>query len=103
VAASRDELKNMRETIAALRDALEALHGERDRQVQEAVARGKVENNDLQAAIQAMREQLELEMLAERERFSIARRGYEDELAQLRKTVVALREALEAKVVAHAR
>jgi hypothetical protein len=80
----------------ALRDALETLRNDRDRQVQEAVAQGKAENRELQTAVQALRERMEQALMDERDRFRLERRALEDELAHLRQTVVALREALEA-------
>ncbi|MDO9630616.1 MAG: hypothetical protein Q7I92_01780 [Humidesulfovibrio sp.] len=96
VAASQGEIEDMKAAVVALRDALETLRNERDRQVQEAVAQGKAENRELQTAIQALRERMEQAVLDERDRSRLERRSLEDELAQLRQTVVVLREALEA-------
>jgi hypothetical protein len=95
-ASCRDEVENMKVAVVALRDALETLRNERDRQVQEAVAQGKAENRELQTAIQALRERMEQAVLDERDRSRLERRSLEDELAQLRQTVVVLREGLEA-------
>jgi predicted nucleic acid-binding Zn-ribbon protein len=95
-AASRDEIENMKAAVVALREALEALRIERDRQVQEAVAHGKTENRQLQNAVQALRDRMDQALQDERDRSRLERRTLEDELAQLRQTVVVLREALEA-------
>lgn len=96
VAASQGEIEDMKAAVVALRDALETLRNERDRQVQEAVAQGKGENRELQTAVQALRDRMEQALMDERDRSRLERRALEDELAQLRQTVVVLREGLEA-------
>ena len=96
VAASQGEIENLKGAVVALREALEALRAERDRQVQEAVARGAAENRELQTAVQALRERLDQALMDERDHARLERRALEDELAQLRQTVVVLRQALEA-------
>ena len=96
-ASSHDEVANLKAAVSAQREAMENLRAEKDRLIQEAVARGKSENRELQVAVSSLRDRMEQALMDAREGFSKERRGYEDQLAQLRRTVVALREALEAK------
>jgi chromosome segregation ATPase len=89
------EIRDLKDTIAAMRDQIESSRTRYDSELQQAMASATAEIAQLKAAVGAAREALE----QERHQHETARqemaRAMRDEAAQLQATIVALREQLE--------
>jgi polyhydroxyalkanoate synthesis regulator phasin len=59
IAASHNEIQQLKETIAALRDNLEIARIEKENEIKKAVNRSNDEIAQLRGAISALREQIE--------------------------------------------
>jgi chromosome segregation ATPase len=91
---SRD-MRDLRNTIAALRQTVEETRATTDQKVQEAVAASQYEITQLRATTAALRQALEEERANSNARVRDALRAANDEIAQLKAAVSALRESLE--------
>ena len=89
------ELRDLRNTISALRESVEAARAGCDQRVQEAVAASQHEVSQLRATTAALRQALEEERADKESRVREALRGANDEIAQLKAAISALRESLE--------
>lgn len=89
------EIRQLKETVAALRDQLERNMGERNDAVQRAIASGHDEARQLQKTIQALRDELELARAAKDEALQAVLLNQRDEMRQLQATIVDLRTKLE--------
>jgi HAMP domain-containing protein len=89
------EVRDLKNTISALRQSVEAVRAESDQRVQEAVAASQYEITQLKATAAALRQALEEERAARDTKVREALRAASDEIAQLKAAVGALRESLE--------
>ena len=89
------ENRQLQETIAAMRDALQKQSAECEERVQRAVVSARDDISELQAAVQAMRDELELQRIHYEQRLQAAEREALDERTQLRQTIQILRDQLE--------
>ena len=94
------ENRHLKDTIAALREQLEALRYENEASVQKATAAAKAEIVELKASIVALREELERRTAGFEEGLQEERREHRDELNQLKRTIRELRDALTDKTQA---
>lgn len=95
-ARSQPTVRELMDTIVALRGALEAEAAERDRVVQAAVRDAAEEIAQLKALAEEMRAALEIEALDHADALARQDQGFRDERNQLIATVKALRARLEA-------
>ena len=93
--ATTRELRDLRNTIAALRQTVEEARAGADQRVQEAVAAAQYEVSQLKATTAALRDALEQERNSKETRVREALRGANDEIAQLKSAISALRDSLE--------
>ena len=83
------------QTVAALREGLEKLKIEKDKEVEEALATGHAEFRHMQNTIRAMRNELELRKILYQEALQTLDRTHRNEMGQLAETIATLREKLE--------
>ena len=91
------ETRDLRNTITALRQAVEEARAGAEQRVRDAVAGQNYEISQLKATAAALRDALEQERADKEKRVREALRGANDEIAQLKAVVAALRETLEKK------
>lgn len=89
------EVHHLRETVRALRDALEEERRARDAEVQAARQAAHDETQQLRQTIQALRDELESISGTHQQKMQAIARGHRDETRQLHETIQALRERLE--------
>jgi predicted nucleic acid-binding Zn-ribbon protein len=89
------EVRDLKNTISALRQSVEEARAAADQRVQDAVAASNYEISQLKATTAALRQALEEERAERDAKVREALRGASDEIAQLRAAVAALRESLE--------
>ena len=94
-APSEPTVRELTDTIVALREALEAEAADRDRAVQAAVRDAAEEVAQLRALAEEMRAALENEALDHADALARQDQGFRDERNQLIDTVKALRARLE--------
>lgn len=94
---SQPTVRELKETIVALREALEAEAAGRQRAVQAAVRDAAEEIAQLKALAEEMREALEIEALDHADALALQDQAFRDERNQLIATVKALRARLEAE------
>jgi chromosome segregation ATPase len=94
--ASTVEVRQLRETVEALRASLEEHEATSAASVQSAVQRSTEEIAQLEALVQALRAQLEQADAVRLEQLADAERRFRDEREQLTATILALRTKLEA-------
>ena len=90
------EVDQLKETIRALRDELEAQAHGHERALQEQRQAAVDEGRQLQATIEALRDELEAAAAAHAADASVAEQHHEVELRELQSTIQNLRERLEA-------
>lgn len=88
------ENRHLKNTIAVLRDQLEALRNGRDEAVQKAVALANDEIAQLRSAVSVLREELECKAAEYLDALQEERRLHRDELNQLQRMIQELRDAL---------
>jgi hypothetical protein len=88
-------IRDLEQTVAAMRDALELKDREAAERTQRAVAGTAAENAELQATIRALRVELEAAHEARAAAVQELERLHRAELDELRETVQALRARLE--------
>ncbi len=98
--AQRD-IRQLKETIAALRDELEAQAHEKERAVQEATATADHEIHQLRRTAIVLREELEAQQFEKEKMVQEAVSMGLDEIGQLKRTISALREELETQTFGH--
>jgi SMC interacting uncharacterized protein involved in chromosome segregation len=98
--AQRD-IRQLKETIAALRDELEAQAHEKGRAVQEAAATADNEIHQLRQTATVLREELEALQFEKEKMVQEAVSMGLDEIGQLKRTISALREELETQTFKH--
>ncbi len=89
------ENRHLKETIVALREALERQEIEKDDRVQQALASANDEIAQLKATIQAVRDKMEEQQLKYAGELQAAKKAARDELLQLKETIQLLRDRLE--------
>jgi uncharacterized protein YukE len=89
------EGEQLKETVRALRDELEAREEEHQRALQEQRRSVADERQQLEATIAALREQLEAVATERAAADAEAKRAYRDEMSQLESTIRELRRLLE--------
>ena len=89
------EIRSLREDVFALREALERLQFDKQRDIQSAVADAAREIAELKDTIRAMREAMVAEQRAHEARLEAAKRAGQDERRDLQQMIVVLRETLE--------
>ena len=94
-AAAVTETAQLKETINALRDAMETARIGEGERTQKALAAAEGEMRDLRATIDALRDQLERQRIGEGERTQKALADANAEIAQTKAAVVALRDQLD--------
>ncbi len=92
---AQTEIRQLKETVASLRDQLERLEAVRDDAVQHAVAAANDEGRQLHGTIHALRDQLEAALAANSQAAQATRVAHLDEMRQLKATIASLREKLE--------
>ena len=103
VAATEDELRQLKSTANALRDQLEIQKASETERTQRAIAEASAENAQLKAAINVLRDELERQKAGEAERTQRALADAAAEVAQLKGSIHALRSQLDARqATAHA-
>lgn len=95
VAASRDEIRLLQDTIQTLREEMQATEDSKAGAVQETMARGKDETQQLQETIATLRAELEKTVFLHADELEKQARMNNDELRQLRETISSLRTLLE--------
>src|SRR6185503_3975047 len=90
------EIRDLKNTVAALRNALEQARIDRDKAVQDAIVTANHEIVQLRSAASALRDALELERQDKERSVQDASRTTRDEIQQLKATVATLRDQLEA-------
>jgi hypothetical protein len=88
------ENRHLKDTIAVLRDQLEAMRYQQDEAIQKAVASSSDEISQLRSALSALRETMETKAAEYAASLQEERRLHRDELEQLQRTIKALRESL---------
>jgi hypothetical protein len=91
------DIRHLKNTIAALRDELEAMRASKDEAVQAAVAAGRDEAHQLQTTIAALRNELEQKVFQRADELEHGKQALNDEVRQLREMVAMMRRELEGK------
>ena len=91
------ELRELQETIVAMREALDLAQHEARERTQAAVAEAAEEIGHLRTIVTALRGQLEEQELAHAEALQAARQDAAGEIKDLQATIAALRSDLEKK------
>ncbi len=94
---ARTETRELKETIASLREQLEIANASRADAMQRAVAGGREEVRQLQAAVQALREEMEAALQEHRRHDQEMLAAHRQETRQLQGTIAELRMQLEAR------
>jgi gas vesicle protein len=89
------DIRHLKNTIAALRDELEAMRASKDEAVQAAVAAGRDEARQLQMTIATLRDELEQKVFQRADESEHGKQALNDEVRQLRETVAVMRRELE--------
>jgi hypothetical protein len=89
------QIRDLEQTVGAMRDALELKERDAAERIQRAVAEAAGENDELKATTRALREQLEAQQQAHAAAIQDAERLQRDELRELQDTIKALRAELE--------
>lgn len=95
--ATSREMRDLRNTITALRQAVEEARSGADQRVRDAISGQNYEISQLKATTAALRDALEQERADKDKRVREALRAASDEIVQLKAVVAALRETLEKK------
>jgi len=90
-----DEIKQLKDTAAALREEMEQLNFARQKEVQEERAAGNDEITQLKNTIQALRDEMETLKLEKEKELNEAVSAGRDEIQQLKATVAHLRQEME--------
>lgn len=94
VGAADREIRQLKDTIAAMRQEMEAMGAAANARVQQVAAEGRDETVQLQAAVQAMRDELERMRFEKQRDVQQAVADAAAEVEQLQATIRALREEL---------
>ncbi len=89
------EIRQLKDTISAMRQQMEEMAAAANARVQQAVADSRDETTQLKAAVQAMRDQLEQMRFEKQRDIQQAVADANAEIEQLKGTIRALREELE--------
>ncbi|MCE5250905.1 hypothetical protein LLG96_11855 [bacterium] len=89
------ENRHLKETIVALREAMEKQKIEHESNIQSALSSANDEISQLRAAIGAMRTEMEKIRMEHATKIQDLEREYNDEKNQLKQMIAALREQLE--------
>ena len=95
VASRQGEIEQLRKTIVAMREELEASRARGQEAVQNAVANSADEIRQLRETVVALRNELEGHRTRHSEEMQAARAAARDEMRHLEQMIVALREELE--------
>jgi chromosome segregation ATPase len=89
------QIRDLEQTVAALRDALELADREAAERIQRAIADAAAETDQLKATIRALRDELEAQRQAQTAATQEAERLQRNGLRELEDTIRALRTQLE--------
>lgn len=97
-AESADEIKQLRQTAAALRNEMENISYAKEEAIQNAISESSDEIGQLKATVQALRNELECLMVSHKGKMRDMERDRRDETRQLKETVQVLRDKLDGVV-----